>query len=337
MSRNQGFELEKNLSESVSDGSALDNLGGGNISADITLFRNNTKNTSELIWKYSVEGSFISNNKFIFPRSDLFIFTNNDEVKVDLPRNASAGDDLGGLNSNTTYYVVEYEENLGSENNQLAFGLSTTKGGSKVNIGSVTNGIRFIRNDEVTFNNILNIATPETLNEENELETDRAFSFNIGSSFDDAFNTINSNIDLFGFLRREKYTIDASVNSDNQVRIEGAISINDPAATNINNGALGRENSPGLYITNPFSPNGVLGIEKTRAGSTSQNPWTDIGKLVTPSAEVNIGDLFFESGIIIDDFDDVNNESGDTALPQNFTHKLPITINGIEYFVLLKQ
>lgn len=328
MSRNQGFELEKNLSESVSDGSILDNLGGGNISADISLFRNNKRNTSELVWERNTSASYIESNKFVFPRTVLFIFTNGDEVKV-------SGSSLGSLNANTTYYIVDYEENLGDQVNQLGFGLSTSIGGSRVNLGSIGSDVTFTRKDEVTLDNILNLATPDTLNEEGELELRGAFNYNIGSSFSDGFNTVDSNVDLFNFLRREKYVSNASVSTDNKIAIEGVVSVDDPADTNDSQADLDKANSPGIFITDPFSPDGTLNILKTRAFSTSDNPFEEItSALRTRSEVVNIGDLYFENGISILDFDGLSPESGNAT---GFTHKLPILIDGIEYFILLKS
>lgn len=329
-STNQGFELEKNLSESVSDGSALDNLGGGNISSDISLFSNNTKNTSELTWNRNFDDSYILSNRFVFPKSILFIFTNGDEVKV-------TGDSLGSLNVNTTYYIVDYEEGLGSEQNQLGFGLSLTKGGSKVSLGTIGADVKFIRNDEVTLENILNIATPDIFSQGGELDTDDGFRYSIGASFDDAFNTINSNIDLFNFLRKEKYTLSNSVSTANNIIIEGTLSTDDPADDNSTQQDLDKANSPGLFVTDPFSPEGVLGIEKTRAFSTSKDPWTEgTGELVTLSEQVNIGNLFFDGNIKLNNFDGIS-VPANPGNATEFTHKLPVIINGVEYFVLLKQ
>lgn len=328
MSRNQGFELEKNLAESVSDGSILDNLGGGNISADISLFRNNTNNTSELIWERNTDASYVESNKFVFPRSVLFIFTNGDEVKV-------SGPSLGNLNINTTYYIVDYEENLGDQRNQLGFGLATTVGGTRVSLGLIGSDVIFTRKDEVTLDNILNLATPDTQNNEGELDLDGRFDYNIGSSFSEGFNTVDSNIDLFNFLRRGKYVSNDSVSTDNRVVIEGFVNVDDPADTNDSQADLDKANSPGIFITNPFSPDGILGIEKTRAFSTSSNPFEEVtGALKTRSAQVNIGDLFFEEDISFSNFSGVSFESGNAT---GFTHKLPVLIDGIEYFVLVKS
>jgi hypothetical protein len=92
--------------------------------------------------------------------------------------------------------------------------------------------------------------------------------------------------------------------------------------------------SPGVFITDPFSS--ILNITKTRAFSTSAQPWfEDTAKLTTRSTQVNIGDLYFESGIKIDSFDGVEIQTQTSVT--GFTHKLPVKINGVDYFVLVTK
>lgn len=335
-----GFEEQKNLSESINDVSALNNLGGGNISADLSLFSENTKATSELTWKFGNLDSKIENDKFVFQRSQLFVFTNGDKI-INVE-----GPSLGNLSSGTTYYVVEYERNLGDRRTQLAFGLSTTPGGSKISLGSIGGDVKFTRKDEVTQENLLKIALPESESASDNLIDDEisTFTYNISGSFNNTFNEINSNINLFNFLRNDKYAFNFSISTENSVNVEGTISIDDPANTNDSQSDLDLDNSPGLFITNPFSPLGTFGIEKTRAFSTSQNPWDNetFGKLTTKSTEVNIGNLFFQKptsgqdGITINDFNGISAVSASGSVSSAYTHKLPILVNGIEYFVLVK-
>lgn len=325
MSRNLGFERARNLAESIDDRQILNNLGGGNIQLDIALFRNNLRNVSELVWEPAVEGSGIVNNRFLFPRSVLFIYTNGDEVKVQ-------GTSLGNLNSNLTYYVVNLELNVGTQRNQLSFGLSQTPGGSAVALGSITSSVTFIRNDTVSKENLLNIATPDILDSGVGLEGD-AFSYNIGNTFTEAFDTIEESVGIFNFLKREKYVANSSVSTDRRIVIEGSSTVGDPISFNSTQVNLNQDNSPGIYVTNPFS--NVLEIEKTRAYSTDANPWAlGATSLNTKSQQVNIGDLFFPNGIKFSSIDDFATESG---FAEDFTHKIPIIVDGVEYFVLLKS
>lgn len=324
-SRNLGFERERNLDESVDDRQILNNLGGGNIQLDVALFRNNVRNVSELDWIVSGDGAAISDNKFIFPRDVLFVYTNGDEVNVQ-------GNSLGNLNANIRYYVVDLELNVGTQQNQLAFGLSTTKGGGRIALGSITSDVKFIRRDEVTKDNLLRLATPDIQDSDIGLSGD-AFSYNIGNTFTEGFDSIDENVGLFNFLKREKYVQNNSLASPRRIVIEGSTSVKDPAAFNSTEANLNADKSPGVYITNPFS--NVLDIEKTRAYSTNSNPWEEgASDLVTKSQQVNIGDLFFSNGIKFDSIDDVESESG---LATSFTHKIPVLIDGVEYFVLLKS
>jgi hypothetical protein len=323
--RNQGFERALNLGESVDDRQILNNLAGGNVQLDIALFRNNKRNTSTLIWQPNLNGSGVVDNRFVFPTTVPFVYTNGDVVKV-------TGAGLGNLNTIATYYVVDLVVGLGALRNQSAFGLALTKGGQRIVLGAVNAAVTFLRNDEVTKENILNIATPDTLEQGVSAEGSR-FSYNIGASFTNAFDTIDGNIDTANFLRTQKYTTNTSIATDKQVRIEGGLVTVDPAAFNSSAANMLQDKSPGVYITDPFS--NVLNIGKTRAYSTNSQPWVeDTGKLTTKSTQVNIGDLYFENGIKFESFDGVEVVTGSVT---EFTHKLPVKINGVEYFVLVKS
>ena len=340
MSRNLGFEQARNLEESDNDRQILNNLGGGNIQLDIALFRNNLRNVSELTWQFNTQGSVVSDNKFIFPRSVLFVYTNGDEVQVtgsvfDTAGEAIRDDSLpiGNLSREVTYYVVDLELNVGTQRNQSAFGLATTPGGARISLGSIANNLMFIRNDGVSQENLLNIATPDILDSNVGLEGD-SFTYNIGDTFTEGFDTIEESIGLFNFLQREKYVANDSVSTSRRIVIEGSSVVSDPAGFNSSETNLEQDNSPGVYITNPFS--NVLNIERTRAYSTDSQPWNSINSaLTTKSTQVNIGDLFFSDGIEFDSIDDVN--TGESGLASSFTHKIPVLIDGVEYFVLLKS
>lgn len=329
MSSNQGFERSLNLAESEDDRQILNNLGGGNIQLDIALFRNNKRNTSTLVWRYNIDNSSISNNKFIFPSTTQFIFTNGDEVKV-------SGASLGALIANKTYYIVGLERALGQLKNQQAFSLSLTKDGTAIPLGSITNDVTFVRRDETTQTNIFNIAQPESLEQDQTIQRG-TFEYDIGGTFSNAFDTIDSNIDSANFIRNQKYVINQSIATDRQINIEGSFLNEDPANTNTTAANMLQAKSPGVYITDPFSS--VLSISKTRAYSSNSQPWKEaVGKLTTASTQVNIGDLFFENGITIDNFDGIVDQSGGVGdAATGFTHKLPVKINGIDYYVLIRK
>lgn len=324
----QGFEKALNLVEATADGDILNNLGGGSISNDIALFTNNKKNTSTLVWQANTNQSSITNNRFVFPTTVQAVFTNGDQVTVSGTPN---------LNPLITHFVVGLQVGLGVRREQSAFGLSTTKGGSLVSLAGIDTSVTFIRNDEVSRENLDNITTPSSL-EIGSTNEDGRFSYDIGGTFTEAFDVIDGHIDTSSFLRTLKYTSDTSIATDRRVSVEGTIVSSDPALTNTSIVNLARPNSPGIYITDPFSD--VDNITKVRAYSTSAQAWSiagnsnGTGSLVTKSKEVNVGDLLFESGIKIAEFDGLS--SIQPRAVSEFTHKLPVVIDGVEYFVLAK-
>lgn len=326
---NQGFELVFNLAESVDDGQILNNLADGNIRFDIALFRNNKRNVSTLLWQYNQNNSSITDNRFIFPDTIPFVFTNGDVVTVQ-------GTSLGNLNTTTTYYVADLIIGTGVLSNQLGFGLATTKGGTRIALGTIQQNVTFIRNDEVTKDDIINIALPDSLEQGRtaNIAQNDTFRYNIGSTFNVAFDTIDSNIDSSTFIRAQKYTTNKSVSTDKTVRIEGSLVVQDPAGHNTNLTNLNQQKSPGIYIADPFSPD-VNNISKIRAFSSSRNPWEIVSNtLVTEATQVNINELYFQDDIKIASFDGLETVTGNVV---DFTHKLPITVNGVEYFLLLRS
>jgi len=322
---NLGYEIVRNLQESDNDREVLNNLGGGDIASDIELFVNNLRNTSELSWEFNTHSSGIVGDRFVFQLTQDFVFTNGDQVMV-------SGSSLGNLNSNSMYYIVDYNPRAGVRGNQFSFGLSTSVGGSPVTLGSITSNVTFTRADPVSKDNLLNIGTPFIL-DSNASQSGGDFGYNIGDSFNEAFDSIESNIDGFNFLRGFKYLENASTNTDRPITIEGSLVVSDPVEFNDSETDLGADKSPGVYISNPFSD--ILNIERTRAFSSDANPWEKgTSELTTKSNQVNIGDLFFADDIKFADIDDLNTESGSVT---EFTHKIPVLVDGVEYFVLLKS
>jgi len=330
---NQGFELEFNLSESVDDGQILNNLADGNIRFDIALFRNNRRNVSTLLWEYNQNSSSITDNRFIFPDIVQFVFTNGDMVTVQ-------GTSLGNLNATTTYYVVDLIIGTGVASNQLGFGLATTKGGTRIALGTIQQNVTFIRNDEVTKDDIINIALPDTLEQGRSASSFQGdvFRYNIGATFNIAFETIDSNIDSSTFIRAQKYTTNESVSTDKIVSIEGSLVVQDPADYNTNSTNFAQQKSPGIFIADQFATN-VNNISKIRAFSSNRNPWEIVSNtLVTEATEVSVNELYFQDDIKIASFDGLETVSGSVlSNSTGFTHKLPVTINGVEYFLLVKS
>ena len=90
---------------------------------------------------------------------------------------------------------------------------------------------------------------------------------------------------------------------------------------------IGNESSPGVFVAG------------TRAFSADNNPWTDedpdtSNALVTKSEQIGIGEVKFANSIRIDNLGtDKGTLTGKTAA--DYTHKLPVVINGETYFLLV--
>lgn len=322
--KNQGFEALRNLAESINDVQALNNLGGGNISSDLSLFINNRFNISTQTWVFA--NSEIVNDKFVFPVDIPFTFTNRDELTVQ-------GSSLGNLSPDTTYYVVGFDLKSGHRRNQVAFGLSIERDGSLITLGSIGSDVTFTRSEVVSQDNLLNIARPRIQDSAENLLGENFNFLSNNNSFDDGFTQIEGNVDTFNFLRVFKYAENASTQTNIEINIEGVIGSFDPVGFNDSETDLAADKSPGVYITDPFSD--VFNIAKTRAFSTDANPWTEgTNDLITASTQVNVGDVNFADGIEFTEIDDLNTESGDA---DSFDYKIPVIIDGVEYFVLLKS
>ena len=353
--RNQGLARDNNLSEPIDDGQAINNLAGAGVDQDLFIFINNLNNTSELTWdpngsqaSITTSSTSVANKRFLFGQEVPFTFTTNDVItKVTVRNNLnvdSDGDyvDEPHATDDTKYYVVDLALGQGSFRNQRAFGLATTENGTPITIPTAwrTRFVQFTRSDAVTQDNIIKIATPEIQNNEansgGNIGAASSFSYSIGGNFNAAFEGIEANVDVANFKRVQKYSSNASVASDRDVKLEGVIRSADPDGANDAAAKLDRSanpQAPGVYITDPFSD--ITNIGATRAFSTSANPWSEgTGKLTTPSEQVNIGNLLFADGIEIDGLS-ITTASGNVKDPGEFTHKLGVNIDGVEYFLCL--
>jgi len=63
VSINQGYVRSFNLSETIDEVKAINNLAGGSISEDISVFAGNTKNTSKVVYKPGLPNNEIISNK----------------------------------------------------------------------------------------------------------------------------------------------------------------------------------------------------------------------------------------------------------------------------------
>ena len=283
--------------------------------------------------------------------SNLFTFTNGDVIT--LSHDVTFTDLLDEtitveLLKSNTYYVV-------NSNAVNEFKLSETSGGSAISIpvNAVTEPgfFTFIRNDTVYQENLINYIEPEYF--DTGLESNDNFSFLEAHSdiINNAFDATEINVNQASYFMDKKYRGDVNMSTSNLVKIEGNVSINDPANNNSDTAGVNESNAPGVYIGG------------TRAFSSDNNPWNKDGTendaaaaLKTSSEEVKIGELAFLdggtagsmiiTGEISEDVQNVTNKTAKSSLatptPGSFTHKLPVTIqdelgNQETYYLLLSD
>lgn len=88
VSINQGYVRSFNLSETIDEVKSINNLAGGSISDDISVFAGNTKNTSKVVYKPGLPNNEIINNK-IFRFNLLACYGNGDPIKLKAGRSIS--------------------------------------------------------------------------------------------------------------------------------------------------------------------------------------------------------------------------------------------------------
>ena len=183
-------------------------------------------------------------------------------------------------------------------------------------------GFDIIRKDPVHQGDIINFIKPE--------RQDDSFDY-ANNSINDTFTNTQSNNENAEFIITQKYKGTDSTTSNKDIKTEGSILVHDPKPYNT---------TPEAVANNL---NGVF-IGDTRAFSTDNNPWTEeTSSVKTQSEEVTIGELNFQgtgaSGQETIDIDGitVTNLTGTPPGASNFTHKMPILINGETYFILLKS
>ena len=183
-------------------------------------------------------------------------------------------------------------------------------------------GFDFIRKDPVHKGDVINYIKPEI--------QDEGFNYAEGS-INSTFIKTQSNNEDAEFLITKKYKGTDSTTTNKDIKVEGTILVNDPVPYNT---------TPAAVANNL---NGVF-IGDTRAFSTDNNPWTEEASSVkTQSEEVTIGELNFQGTgdpgqetINIDGIQ-VTNLTGTPPQASEFTHKMPIKINGETYYILLKS
>lgn len=300
--QNQGYRKDLNLLETINDFQALDNLGGAGISNDLQILQNNLRNTSTLAYNSLLDGFFF------FGEDSEFVYTNGDVVTVNTNVNVGTSILLAG----TEYYVCE-------SNALNQFKLSTTPPGSGFSPITVTSvfpeSFNFIRKDPVNQENLVNFIQPF-------IQDTTGFSYLDSSSINDTFDGVQANVESAEFLISKKYKGNADTTTTDILNYEGTVTVNDPANLNTSATNLNNPKSPGVFIG------------ETRAFSSDNNPWNQVGTaLSTSSFSVSTGEIFFSNDIVMTG---ISTEAAAQVAVTSYTHKLPITVNGETYFLLLR-
>ena len=309
---NQGYRRDLDLLETPNDFTAIDNLGGVGISFDLQIIQNNLRNIS------TAGFSTLTDGFFDFGTTSNFVFTNDDPIKFD----TSVSFGATTFNTTDTFFVC-------NSNGENKFKLSTTSSTSDTGINTIsitgtasTNIFNFIRSDVVTKDNILNLIDPRSL------QDDTFNTIRDGLSIIGAFNTVQENVENSKFFISRKYKGNADTTADRDIKVEGVVKVNDPVNFNDSVADLGDAKSPGVFINN------------TRAFSSDNNPWEELGSadgtgtLSTDSLEVSVAELSLVNSISIGGTS-TNSETSSNVT--DFTHKLPVVINGETYSLLLKE
>ena len=215
---------------------------------------------------------------------------------------------------------------------------------------SSTQFFNFIRKDIVTQENLINFIKPdEGVGGDDE---DAGFRFFRTSDDPEAYGTLNevfdesSNIlDNTRFQLRSRYEKTKSISSTKDIKYEGSVIIKDPDPFNTGIIPVGADNSPGVFIAG------------TRAFSADNNPWTDEDEIVNPgtgiqnalvtkSFQVGVNEIVFHDQTVSDPSTSINDIKIDglgsndiktlTGINAgNYTHKIPVVVNGETYFLLV--
>ena len=304
--QNQGYRKDLNLDETTVDTQALNNLAGAGIAADLRIIQNNLRNTSSLAYSSN------SNGFFVFPESVEAIFTNDDVVSVGTT--VSIGSTT--LQPSIDYYIC-------NSNGETQFKISTTSSTSAVGVSTITisgtpSPVAFdiIRKNPVHKENLKNYIPPEV--------QDAVGQFSWSSEINSTFDSTAANIDTAKYFIDKKYQNFSDTTTDREIKFEGTVTSADPDKLNTGTSGLADPKSPGVFIGD------------TRAFSSNDQPWTETGSsLQTSSSEVSVGDLTFLGDVKIEGITPINHAS--PVEVANWTHKIPVTIDGVTYYLLLTQ
>ena len=294
----------------------------------------------------------------ITPRDD-FVFTNDDivglstDVKFEIQDpGVSAGSTT--LITGRDYYVCD-SDGLSKfklsyfpsdfDNTEEVIVQGTQVGIQTINITGIDytsssdiekRSFTFIRKDIVTQENLINFIEPDIdTNEDGSFRLFRTLDdSDVSGTLNETFEDSNIILDNTRFDLQKRYRTNEDISSNKDVKYEGVVIVKDPDNYNNNDTNVlleGIAGSPGVFIGG------------TRAFSSDNNPWTDedelntggvSGALVTKSEQVGVGELSFQNSIRVNNLG-TDVLTGISSVADDYSHKLPIVINGETYFLLV--
>jgi hypothetical protein len=342
---NQGFRVDLNLAENENDTQALNNLGGAGIANDLRVIQNNLRNTDVLTFQFTNTNSVTLNldtlstdgyyddadGFFHFPNND-FVYTNGDRIAFDgiisVPGNGQVV-----FTPSESYEVINSN---GVNKFQLALKGNTTPVTVPANLNYT--GVKLIRDNSVSIENTKNFIRPELLS---------GYDYISGDSINDFFESVQNRNDFAQYDVTRKYRTTKNTETTDEIKLEGSVVVSDPGQSNTSISAVNADDSPGVFIG------------ETRAFSTDNNPWAKGGtagdpnaSLATDSHKVTVADLIIDAvanpnvtgekgtkgSIIIEGLvESLDYRINVNSDPQDFTHKLPIVINGETYYMLMRS
>ena len=231
--------------------------------------------------------------------------------------------DILSLSSESTYTAsndgyLEISYTYTTTASSVSTPQTITIGISTVTVSSISDStFSFLRLDKVTQENLVNYIQPE-------IQDDEEFGGYLTGSINDVFENTQQKGETADYFVTKKYKGTDDTETTEEIKIEGVVTLSDPGNYNTTDSALADAKSPGIFIGD------------TRAFSSDNNPWVISGSdLATDSHEVSIGELFFANNITVTGIG-TDYASGTEVDVTSFTHKVPVTINGETYYLLLR-
>ena len=312
----QGFTIKNNLKESIADRTVLNNLAASPEGDDVGLLFNNKRNTSALFVDYgNVNGSVISFT------STLAVFSNHTPITI----------------GTSTFYVK-------LSNGVDTFSLSTTPSLADT-VATPPLDTWYVRSDEITQTNITNFSLKRRAAISGGAQSGSSSQSGGGgvtpgttglltaTGPKDLLLSLEANLDEYKFRTSKSLIRTSNFLGSKRLTTNGVTIIVDTDGINV---ATPTNSTPGLFIYNAATNSGI------RAFSSNTNPWANYndGYLKTTAVKITMGKLTISTstGIVLQAKTGATLVSSITSTPitiLNFTHKLPVTINGETYYLCL--